>query len=135
MECKHYFVDEAGDATIFGARGQVLVGKEGCSRFFILGILDVEEPQALAADLANLRAKLIVDPYFKGVPSLQPQGRKTALFFHAKDDLPEVRREVFLLLQKHKLRFSAMVRDKLAVLAYVRRRNETNPDFRYNPNE
>jgi hypothetical protein len=31
------------------------------------------------------------------------EARKTALFFHAKDDLPEVRREVFRLLQRHDL--------------------------------
>jgi hypothetical protein len=32
--------------------------------------------------------------------------------FHAKDDLPEVRREVFALLRRHPLRFLAVVRDK-----------------------
>jgi hypothetical protein len=26
---KQYFVDEAGDPTLFGARGKVLVGSEG----------------------------------------------------------------------------------------------------------
>jgi hypothetical protein len=134
-EYRHYFVDEAGDATIFGSRGQVLVGKEGCSRFFMLGIVDVKDPKWLAEDLASLRTKILADPYFKGVPSLQPEERKTALLFHAKEDLPEIRREVFTLLQTHELRFSAIVRDKLAVLTYVRRRNETDPSFRYNPNE
>jgi hypothetical protein len=128
-EYKHYFVDEAGDATIFGSRGQVLVGKEGCSRFFMLGIVDVKDPKRLAEDLASLRTKILADPYFKGVPSLQPEERKTALLFHAKDDLPEIRREVFARLQTHELRFSAIVRDKLAVLTYVRRRNETDPSF------
>jgi hypothetical protein len=40
----------------------------------------------------------LADPYFKGVPSMQADAKKTALFFHAKDDLPEVRREVFRVL-------------------------------------
>jgi hypothetical protein len=29
-EKKCYFVDEAGDHTLFGSRGKVLVGSEGC---------------------------------------------------------------------------------------------------------
>jgi hypothetical protein len=46
-----------------------------------------------------------------------------------------VRREVFSLIQRHSIRFSAIVRDKLRVLAYVRRRNETDADYRYRPDE
>jgi Protein of unknown function (DUF3800) len=134
-ERKCYFVDEAGDATIFGSRGKVLVGNDGCSRFFTLGLADVEESEKLAAELVALRAQLLADPYFKDVPSMQAAERKTALFFHAKDDLPEVRREVFKILQRHKIRFSAIVRDKLRVLAYVRGQNEINSTYRYHPNE
>ncbi len=41
---------------------------------------------------------------------MQPKNRKTAVAFHAKDDLPDTRREVFKLLQKKPLRFYAVVR-------------------------
>jgi hypothetical protein len=76
------------------------------------------------------------DPYFKDVPSMLPQGQKTALVFHAKDDLPEVRKEVFSLLRNTRgLRFFAVVADKWRVLEYVRQQNERNPIYRYNPNE
>jgi len=34
---RRYFVDEAGDATLFAARGQVIVGTEGCSSYLLLG--------------------------------------------------------------------------------------------------
>ena len=44
---RHYFVDEGGDGTLFSRTGKVLVGTEGCSRFFILGLLDVPDPMAL----------------------------------------------------------------------------------------
>lgn len=66
---------------------------------------------------------------------MHPDGVKTARAFHAKDDLPEVRHEVFALLQRHKLRFLAAVRDKQSVLEYVRHRNEREPAYHYNPNE
>jgi hypothetical protein len=98
-------------------------------------LADVDDPPALAVDLAGLRTRLIADPYFKDVPSMQPKQRKTALLFHAKDDLPEVRREVFALLQRHAIRFSAIVRDKFAILAYVRRRNDADPEYHYRPND
>jgi hypothetical protein len=132
---RHYFVDEAGDPILFNRRKQVVVGKEGCSSFFILGVLDIENPSVLADELQGLRARLLADPYFRGVPSMQAEERKTARAFHAKDDLPEIRREVFRILLTHKMRFFAVVREKLSVLAYVRQRNERESEYRYNPNE
>ena len=62
------FVDEAGDPTLFkGRRGKPLVGSPGCSRFFILGKLEVENPTALAQKLKELRTELLNDLYFAGV--------------------------------------------------------------------
>ena len=135
MARRFYFVDEAGDATLFGGKGRVLVGEPGCSRYFMLGVLDVADPAALGAELAALRQRLLADPYFRDVPSMQPERRKTAVAFHAKDDLPEVRREVFQILLRHKLQFNAVVRDKQRVLDYVQRRNQVDERYRYQPNE
>lgn len=128
----HYFVDEAGDGTLFNSKGRVIIGEDGCSRYFLLGILEVPDPVALQGVLDSLRANLLCDPYFRNIPSMQPEARKTAVAFHAKDDLPEVRREVFAELIKHSdLRFYAVVRDKFAVLKEVKSRKYK----RYHPNE
>jgi hypothetical protein len=135
LSIRNYFVDEAGDGTLFDRNGRVIVGQEGCSRFFILGLLDIANPGALAQDLEALRVQLTSDPYFKGVPSMKPDGHKTALAFHAKDDLPEVRREFFALLMRHDLRFFAVVRDKLDLVTYVRHRNERDMAYHYHPKE
>jgi hypothetical protein len=132
---RHYFVDEAGDGVLFDRKGRVIVGAGGCSRFFILGLADIPHADALGRELDELRAGLLADPYFQGVPSMQPEAGKTALAFHAKDDLPEVRREVFSLLKKHPVHFFAVVRNKRKVLEYVRQRNERDAAYRYNPNE
>lgn len=133
---RHYFIDEGGDSTLFSRSGKVLVGTEGCSRFFILGLLDVPDPSALQRRLDTLRMELVNDAYFNGGPSLQPHARKTALAFHAKDDLPEVRRDVFRLLRETEgLRFYAVVADKLSVLEYVRQRNRQEAAYRYRPHE
>jgi len=131
----HYFLDEAGDATLFDTRGRSLIGTEGCSRFIMLGLLDVKDPVHLAREMNDLRTLLLADPYFKSVPSMQKEQRKTALMFYAKDDIPEVRREVYSLLMRHDLRFFAVVQDKQQLLEYVRRRNQEDPTFRYHPNQ
>lgn len=133
---RRYFVDEAGDSTLFNRRGKVIVGTPGCSRFFMLGLLEVPDPEQMKADLEKLRSTLLSDVYFKDVPSMQREARKTAVAFHAKDDLPEVRREVFSVLKNNPgLRFFAVVTDKMRVLEYVRQRNIRDPAYRYHPNE
>ena len=132
---RHYFVDEAGDPTLFDAKGRIIAGTEGCSSYFLLGVLDVADPDALGRDLLALRTSLLADPYFRKVPSMQPAAKKTALAFHAKDDVAEVRREVFTLLRRHELRFFAAVRNKHKVTEYVRQRNERDETYRYHPNE
>jgi len=117
---KHYFVDEAGDTTLFNARGVAIVGNEGVSRTFMVGVADVPNPAASRTALDALRAALLADPYFKGVPSMSPEGGKTALCFHAKDDLPEVRREVFKLLPTLGVKVQVAIRRKADLVSKAR---------------
>jgi len=131
-----YYVDESGDPTIFGSRHRIMLGHEGVSTYFMLGLLSVIDVISLEQELSDLRNQLLKDPYFKDVPSMQPSHKKTAFAFHAKDDVPEVRREVFKLLsQHHDLRFFAVIKDKRVVLDYVLNRNQTDPDYKYTPND
>lgn len=132
---RHYYVDEAGDAVLFAGRGTVLVGRNCVSRHFILGCLDVPDPKALHKDLEKLRATLLADPLLKSAPSMRPETRKTAVSFHAKDDLPEVRHQVFNTILRHPVKFYAVVRDKQALLSFVRLQNEKGGGYRYNENE
>jgi hypothetical protein len=130
-----YFIDEAGTPTLFGHRGKLLVGTEETSRYFLLGKLDVNQPDRLGESLDELRRQLLADSYFNTVPSMLPQKGRTAVAFHAKNDLAEVRYRVFHLLMQHEVHFSAVVRDKQSLLAKVQARNQTEPLYRYNENE
>lgn len=132
---RHYFVDEAGDPVLFNRKKQLVVGREGCSTYFILGKADVSQPVQVAAGLEMLRKNLLADPYFKGVPSMQPEQKKTSLAFHAKDDLPEIRREVFHWLASQQVRFYAVIRDKRVIAQKVREHNAKKPTYRYHPNQ
>lgn len=132
---RNYFVDEAGDPVLFNRRKQLVVGNAGCSSYFIVGNADIDEPVKISQELEELRTQLLADPYFKGVPSVQPEQKKTAFGFHAKDDLPEIRREVFHWLVNQPVRFYAVVRDKRVIAQKVREHNQTRPTYRYHPNQ
>jgi hypothetical protein len=131
----YYFVDEAGDGTLFNKRKQIVVGRPGCSHCFILGVLQMDDPVALGEALESLRAGLLADPYLAKVPSMQPAARKTAIAFHAKDDCAEVRREVYRLLMEHEMRFFAVVRHKRTIVEKVLEHNRECPGYRYHPNQ
>lgn len=131
----HYFVDESGDGVLFTARGQLAIQQMDGVPTFMLGMLHLPDPAALLTELDALRTELLADPYFKNVPSMTVAERKTALAFHAKDDLAEVRREVFRVLLRHDMKFFAVVRDMRAVLAYVQERNRRDAAYRYKPND
>lgn len=131
----HYFVDEAGTPTLFRRRRESIVGIEGCSKYFILGSLEVDDQTTLQCQLNELRLELLSDSYFKDVPSMQRSGNKTARMFHAKDDLPEIRYRVFKLLAQQSVSFYAVVRDKQAVLAEVLARNEVDERYQYREND
>lgn len=131
-----YFIDEAGSITLFDRRGkQIIVGQDGISKFFILGKIRITDPDRLRADLVALRQELLADPYFRGVPSMQPAVGKTAVLFHAKNDLREVRREVFKLLLRHEIRFYAVVRNKKDLANFVLQKYVEDPSYRFNENE
>ena len=132
---RHYFVDEAGDAVLFDARGRVIIGNPGCSRYFMLGLLDIADPTKLESAFMALRSELMSDPYLNSVPSMKLESGKTAVAFHAKDDLPEVRHRVFTLLMSQDVRFYAVVKDKAAVLSYVQTRNSIDGQYKYTQNE
>lgn len=133
---KHYFVDESGSPEIFNRKGSINIGELGCSRYFMLGFLDVDDPRQFREDVRKLHHQVLNDPYYINIPSLQPESRKTALGFHAKDDIPEIRQQVFQLLKSKKgLRFVAVVKDKYKVADYAIERKTRDQHYKYKPNE
>jgi hypothetical protein len=89
-----FFVDESGDPTIYDKKGNLIVGQEGCSPILLLGMIEVSNPDTVRQALKSLQTAIAHDPYFVDFPSIS----KTAIAFHAKDDVPEVRYEVYKLL-------------------------------------
>lgn len=89
-----FFVDESGDPTFYDRKGNLIVGQQGCSPILLLGFIETSNPVVLRRSLLDLQQSIVNDPYFEGVPS----SAKTRIAFHAKDDLPEIRFQVYKLL-------------------------------------
>ena len=64
----HYFVDEAGTPTLFGKRRQVIVGQEGCSNYFFLGKVDVDEPSRVRTGLGGTPENFTGRPILQELP-------------------------------------------------------------------
>lgn len=86
-----YFVDETGDPVFYDARGNFIVGREGCSPVLGLGFIETHNPSAIRESLADLHEQIAGDIYLRDIPSIA----KTNQCFHAKDDAPEVRYLVY----------------------------------------
>lgn len=83
---RYYFVDEAGDLSLFNKRGVNIVGRNGVSKFFLLGAVRIYNPESASIEVETLRQELLSDPKLKNIPSMDPCKGKTARQFHAKDD-------------------------------------------------
>ena len=103
-----YFVDESGDATFFNRRGEVIVGRPGCSPILLLGFVEMRNPRQARVALGELRRQLMADRYLRRVPSM----KKVAISFHAKDDCPEVRKAVYELIMEQDFEFQCVVARK-----------------------
>ncbi len=104
-----FFMDESGDPTFYDRRGNLIVGQKGCSPILILGFIETQQPEALRTAIVRLREEIINDSYFEGVPSLS----KTAIAFHAKDDLPEIRYRFFKCLAEQDFKAQLVVARKI----------------------
>lgn len=104
-----FFVDESGDPVFYGKGGKVIVGQEGCSRVFLLGFVQTENPQIIRDTLGKLRSAVAADPYLKDILSV----RKSLFAFHAKDDCAEVRMQVYKTLADLDFSVQVMVARKI----------------------
>jgi len=94
---EHRFLDEAGDTTFYGKGRVPLIGRNGSSNVFILGMAAFNEPlQPIRDNILRFEREIENSAYYKNVPSVQKRVQKYGqYFFHAKDDLPEIKKEFF----------------------------------------
>ena len=104
-----FFVDESGDPTFYDRDGNLIVGQAGCSPILLLSFIETPNPQSIRQAVLDLQHEITHDPYLQDVPSI----RKTAVAFHAKDDMPEVRYRFFKLIAMLDFRAQFVVARKI----------------------
>lgn len=108
----HRFLDEAGDTTFYGKGSTNIVGKNGVSICFIIGSVKFKEPlEPLRKKIIELQEKVASDPYYH-VPSVIKKRNGAGYYFHATDDLPEIRKLFFDFIKQIDCSFEAIVAEK-----------------------
>lgn len=105
----YYFVDEAGDPAFYNKRGEFIVGRDGCSRILMLGFVETDTPHRVRTELEKVRDKIRNNAYLKDIPSV----KKSLKYFHATDDCPEVRQEVYKCISTLNIKAQFIVARKI----------------------
>lgn len=93
---QHRFIDEMGDTTFFGKKNKDLLGTEGVSLSFGLGMIKFKgDLETIRAEVAELQKGVEGDPLLNTIPSVAKRIGNQGFFFHACKDTPDVR-SVFL---------------------------------------
>ena len=125
----HRFLDEAGDTTFYGKGKVPIIGSKGVSTCFILGMVEFTEPLHKVRDkVAAAKVSILSSDYFKGIQSIMKREREGGFFFHATDDIAEVRKEFFDVLKDIDCRFEAVMGRKIPSL-YENKHNGREAEF------
>jgi hypothetical protein len=96
----HRFLDEAGDTTFYGAGKKVIVGQQGVSLTFGLGMLKVEgDLHEVRRRITDLQRQIESDRYLNIIPSIKKKIDKGGFYLHATDDPPEVRQSAYKMIE------------------------------------
>ena len=96
LETSHRFIDEVGDTTFFGKGGISILGREGVSRAFGMGIVRIDRPlEEVRSEISALQRQVESDPLLNSIPSVAKRKAQGGFFFHACKDTDDVR-SVFL---------------------------------------
>ena len=125
----HRFLDEVGDTTFYGKGRVPIVGSDGVSSCFILGMLKIKKPfDGVRKKIVELQNQIADDPWFAEVPSIQKKKSKMGYYLHAKDDVPEVRKLAYELIRNIDCNFEAIAARKIYSL-YESKHNGKEAEF------
>lgn len=118
----YFFVDESGDPYFYDRDGSFVVGKEGCSKILILGFIKTSNPGQIRQKILSVREAIRADDYLKRIPSIG----KSLRAFHATDDCPEVREQVFKAIRELSFKSEFIVARKREEIFIKRHKSRPN---------
>jgi len=126
---QHYFLDEAGDPSFYGKGKSIIIGQQGVSLCYILGMVKFEgDLNTLRNQVTDLQKRVETDSYYRGVGSVEKKKRLQGYYFHATDDLPEIRKLFFDFIKSLDCSFEAVVSAKIPDL-YIKQHNANAKEF------
>jgi len=94
----HRFIDEAGDTTFYLKAKKNAIGTLGVSTVFMLGMVKISDPlDEVRLKITELQNSIANDPFYD-VPSVAKKKLKCGYYLHATDDIPEIRKLFFDLI-------------------------------------
>lgn len=97
----HRFLDEAGDTTFYGKGKRLVLGEEGVSKAFILGMVKFRSPlSTVREEVVALQRQIEGNAYLNGISSVQKRIANGGFYFHAKNDPPEARMLFFEFIKR-----------------------------------
>jgi hypothetical protein len=96
----HRFLDEAGDTTFYGKGRVSIVGQQGVSLSFSIGMVRFHgDLNKLRSAVSALQAEIVADEYLRAIASVARKAASKGFYFHATDDPPEVRERFFKFIK------------------------------------
>jgi len=97
----HRFIDEMGDTTFFGKGRKWIVGSEGVSLSFGLGLIKFKSPiEDIRQQVISLQTEVEQDPFLNVIPSVEKRIQSGGFFFHGCKDTPDVRSVFFRFIKE-----------------------------------
>lgn len=88
----HRFIDEVGDTTFYGAKKKLILGTEGVSTCFGIGLIKFNEAVTeVRKEVVRLQNEVENDPLLSEIPSVRKRIDSGGFYFHACKDTPDVR--------------------------------------------
>lgn len=130
LKTYHRFLDESGDTTFYGKKKRLIIGENGVSNCFILGMVKFKTKlDPIREDIIKMQNEVANDPFYQDIPSILKKKSSYGYFFHAKDDIPEVRERFFRYIKSLNCSFEAVVARKLPAL--YENKHQNNESYFY----
>lgn len=113
----HRFLDETGDTTFYGSGRRLILGENGVSLSFGMGILKLLRPLSeVREEVRALQREIETDPLLNTIPSVKKRAESGGFFFHACKDTPDVRAVLMRYLHRLPCEVEVVIARKLPTL-------------------
>lgn len=128
-ETSHRFLDETGDTTFYGKGRKLIIGTNGVSLSFGLGVVRIDRPlEEVRREVRALEAQVEGDPLLNSIPSVEKRVTSGGFYFHACKDAPDVRAVLLRYLRELPCEAEMVVARKIPAL-FEKRHNGREDEF------